>query len=102
LSARPERGAPHHPDVVRLHELDALELTEVAERLGRATRARRPNMQRVSDAIAAHEFLVARLVRDNDALPDWAPIEPEWGDADDTAVRRHFMYWRTYCRSYLP
>lgn len=102
LNARPERGAPHHPDVVRLHELDALELSEVAERLGRATRARRPNMQRVSDAIAAHEFLVARMVRDNDALPDWAPIQPEWGDGDDTAVRRHFMYWRTYCRSYLP
>lgn len=102
VNARPERGAPHHPDVVRLHELDTLELSEVAERLGRATRARRPNMQRVSDAIAAHEFLVARLVRDNDALPDWTPIAPEWGDGDDTAVRRHFMYWRTYCRSYLP
>lgn len=102
VGTRPERGAPHHPDVARLAELSDLSLEEVAERLGRATRARRPNQQRVSDAIAAHEFLVARLVRDQEALAEWAPIEPEWGDAEDTAVRRHFMYWRTYCRSYLP
>jgi len=102
ISARPERGAPHHPDVVRLHELAELEIADVAERLSRATRARRPNQQRVSDAIAAHEFLIARLVRDRDALPDWTPIEPEWNDDEDAAVRRHFMYWRTYCRSFLP
>lgn len=102
VNTRPERGAPHHPDVARLHELADLEIADVADRLGRATRARRPNQQRVSDAIAAHEFLVARLVRDRDALPDWTPIEPEWGEEEDTAVRRHFMYWRTYCRSYLP
>lgn len=102
VGTRPERGASHHPDVARLAELSDLSLEDVSERLGRATRARRPNQQRVSDAIAAHEFLVARLVRDQEALADWTPIEPEWGDAEDTAVRRHFMYWRTYCRSYLP
>lgn len=102
VSTRPERGAAHHPDVARLHELVSLDASEIGERLARATRARRPNQQRVSDAIAAHEYLVARLVRDRDALPEWTPIEPEWGDEEETAVRRHFMYWRTYCRSYLP
>lgn len=102
LAMRPERGAAHHPDTVRLAELQGLEPAEIADRLGRASRARRPNSSRVSDAIAAHEYLIARLGKDAEALADWAPIEPEWAGGDDCAVRRHFMYWRAYCRSFLP
>lgn len=102
LAMVPERGAPHHPDIVRMAELHGLEPAEIAERLGRASRARRPNSGRVSDAIGAHEYLVALLSRQPDALPEWTPIEPEWAGGDDCAVRRHFMYWRAYCRSFLP
>lgn len=102
LAMTPERGASHHPDTVRLAELHGMEPADIADRLARATRARRPNSGRVSDAIAAHEYMIALLGKDAEALPEWAPIEPEWAGGDDCAVRRHFMYWRAYCRSFLP
>lgn len=102
LTMRPERGRPNHPDLERLAELHGTDPAEIVERLGRASRARRPNSSRVSDAIAAHEYLVALCSRNAEALPEWTPIEPEWEGGDDTAVRRHFMYWRAYCRSFLP
>lgn len=102
LALRPERGAEHHPDLVRIATLQGMSLEDVAEAQARATRARRPSGSRVLDAIAGHEFLVSRLSRDGSALESWAPVEPEWAGGDDCAVRRHFMYWRTYCRSVLP
>lgn len=102
LSTAPERGAPHHPDVARIAELAALDTPAVIERLERATRARRPNTQRVSDAIGAYEYMVGlSTYQQSEETDQWMPAEPQWDDAEDHAVLRHFMYWRTYCRSYV-
>lgn len=102
LQADVRSGPPNHPDLARIAALADRELSDVVDELGKATRARRPNNSRVLDAVAGHEFMVARLQRDKDIELDWEPIAPSWDGADEAAaVRRHFMYWRAYCRSVL-
>ena len=102
LALKPERGPEHPAEVSKIAELRGLSLEEAAERLGKATRARRPNADRVVEAISTHEYIVSRLSADPSQLADWTPIEPEWSGGEDAAVRRHFMYWRTWCRSVIP
>lgn len=102
LALKPDRGPEHSPELVKIAELHGLSLEDAVERLAKATRARRPNADRVVEAISTHEYLVSRLSTEPTAIPDWTPIEPEWTGGEDTAVRRHFMYWRTWCRSVIP
>lgn len=102
LRLRTDRGPEHAPEVAKIAELHEMSLEDAADRLGKATRARRPNADRVVDAIASHEYIVSRLNADPSAMPEWHPVEPEWTGGEDSAVRRHFMYWRTWCRSVIP